>query len=160
MYSELLRSYVSGRPYLHVLPFNGIEENIETLWLKTIIQFDMTFFRIFNFEISSQAIFKIMSNNTGFTQRVKISIFLFLQYMTIKKFSEVIQTIIYSLVHNPLHIYTKLYKSFKSSSSGIGNEIDSSRFENSRNEGINKNEKIFSTDDFQKYLQIWKMMYT
>jgi len=139
---------------------NYSNETLKNFWIKTINQFDLTFLRVFNVKkISSQSILNIMSNNDGFLQRIKISILLLLQYKSIRKNSEVFQTVIYSLSHNPYHIYPKLYKSFKSSSIIIENRINSSRFENSKNDGSNKNKKSFSIKKFQKYLKIWKMMY-
>lgn len=135
---------------------NISKETIENFWIKTTDLFDETFLRIFNTEkISSQLILSTMSDNNGFFQRVRISILLLLQYLKIKKNSEVFQIILYSFSHNPYHVYTKLYKSFKSSSIGIANMINSSRIENQKNESM-----IFSIKYFQKYLNIWKLIYS
>jgi hypothetical protein len=133
---------------------------LERCWLRIIDQFNLTvgWLSGINDGISSTFIKKELFERESFTDKLKVSVIIFLQYFEISKARDVIESIIYIMRFGSDYAYFVLYDLFVSSANlmkSVAKDIKPRPQQSKRHEHYYTKEKWLKL--YEKYLKIWKL---
>lgn len=147
---------------------------LERCWLRIIDQFNLTvgwLSGINHGSIPSTFIKKELFARESFTDKLKVSVIIYLQYFEIYKARDVIESIIYIMRFGSDHVYFVLYDLFVSSANlmkSVSKEIEPNQQQEKRQQqqqfdsSKSKLHEVCYTKEkwlrlYKKYLRVWKL---